>query len=471
MSARKLGRLVSLRALDLSDSVVTDESLQMLPRGLRLLHLRGLSRITNDGVDSIIDLCTALEVRSVLYIPTILPLGFCLIPCTAYTFQELDISRCVKISNSGLERMCNRLHLWVPRLHTLNVHGCPLIDEEVLHRIVARRPPRGSVVLGKDGTSIFRRREASGRPASGTGGPSDASGPEVDVSAMSSPFSGLGRPGRHPTSVPVASSPKLASEAQWFQLSPTKHAAAAISYDGTKALTKTKHAAIERGPAWEPTSLPLPRKDLYTVGEAGVALGRWGQGSDGVKGSHHRHWAADSDSWKKWFEWCKLGEPPTRSPLDKEALDDVEATTKAELPDDVMMTFLMGCQSPTPALHSCVDAHMPFAGFTWSAHEVEALMRSRYKQHPLGAAASLVLVLLLTVLTVLVLSRSLTNEAKELSIAVRVQRMFRSWSQWNATNKRMLADQARLGKGVVLMQAAFRGFKCRCVFCCLYCNR
>jgi hypothetical protein len=64
-SAKKIGRLVSLRALNLSGSLITDETLQALPRGLRHLHLRQLERITNDGIDSIIDLCTALEVRFV----------------------------------------------------------------------------------------------------------------------------------------------------------------------------------------------------------------------------------------------------------------------------------------------------------------------------------------------------------------------------------------------------------------------
>ena len=57
--------MVSLRALNLSGSLITDETLQALPRGLRHLHLRQLERITNDGIDSIIDLCTALEVRFV----------------------------------------------------------------------------------------------------------------------------------------------------------------------------------------------------------------------------------------------------------------------------------------------------------------------------------------------------------------------------------------------------------------------
>ena len=47
--------------------------------------------------------------------------------------------------------------------------------------------------------------------------------------------------------------------------------------------------------------------------------------------------------------------------------------------------------------------------------------------------------------------------------AIMVQRVFRKWSEWNKTNKIMMEQQIRLGKGVIKMQAAFRGFRMRSI--------
>jgi hypothetical protein len=58
-------------------------------------------------------------------------------------------------------------------------------------------------------------------------------------------------------------------------------------------------------------------------------------------------------------------------------------------------------------------------------------------------------------------ARAVSNHSKELRVTVAVQRLFRKWSEWNKTHKIMMAQQARLGKGCVLMQALFRGFRVR----------
>ena len=285
----------------------------------------------------------------------------------------------MNITNTGLDRMCNRLHLWVPRLHTLNVAGCPAITEDTLLAIVARRPPRGSVVLGRDGTPLYGPDYRSGRGGSSGGA---GSGPEVDM-ATPTGTGGAGTPtssttgsGRRLGSVPLASTPKLTSESQWFQLSTSKLAPPAVSYDGTRSLTKPRHAAIERPQGWEPVTAPKPRAGVLAVGGAGTTIGRWGHASDGIKGAHHKHWVKDSGL--TWFQWAELGEPPKGSPLSDDALDDVHATTKVELSDEAVMLCELGIEPPTPALQSCVDATTPFVGITWDSHEVEKLKCTRY---------------------------------------------------------------------------------------------
>lgn len=61
-SGRKLGRLPNLRYLNVSGTSMGDETMAQLPRGIRILHCKSNPLVSNNGVDYIIDLLTALEV-------------------------------------------------------------------------------------------------------------------------------------------------------------------------------------------------------------------------------------------------------------------------------------------------------------------------------------------------------------------------------------------------------------------------
>lgn len=77
-----------------------------------------------------------------------------------FSVQELDLSGCRSLTDKAFERLSNRLHLWAPRLHTVNVARCEGVSVIALEAALNRRPARGCVIITKDG-GLIRTAEAS----------------------------------------------------------------------------------------------------------------------------------------------------------------------------------------------------------------------------------------------------------------------------------------------------------------------
>jgi hypothetical protein len=53
------------------------------------------------------------------------------------------------------------------------------------------------------------------------------------------------------------------------------------------------------------------------------------------------------------------------------------------------------------------------------------------------------------------------NEVLETRVAIRMQRLFRSWSAWNVMTKKMRENEKRLGAAILGLQKLFRGYRWR----------
>ncbi len=304
--------------------------------------------------------------------------------------QELDLSRCSNLTDAGLERMCNRLHLWVPRLHTLNVAGCASVSDDVLKRIVLRRPVRGSVVVDREGGVTTHRQLLLDAPSTsyvvppsvvrggGGGGDSSRSGgsvPEVDdVGTGSRGRAGAGAG----AGVGVGASPPRRGAdpaAAPFVASPSKRGTPLVmTYDGTKVLAKSKHPAMVRAPPVEPVGEAAPKPGWRSIGPAAAPIARWGRGAEGTKGADHKHWVPDAAGGMKWLPWARLTQGPARG---RDGEDDAVLRPLEEMSDEAVMQAVLGSRQPGPALLSCVETAGTFVGITWDAKEIEALKRSR----------------------------------------------------------------------------------------------
>jgi len=113
-----------LRTLDLSGCLrVSDNSIALLPRTIRHLRLRGLSYITNDGIQRVLHGGRFLE--------------------------SIDLSNCERITQSALLPLLHKGgcgpsgRLLCPSLHTILLSGCLQVDPAALRAIAALRRKMG----------------------------------------------------------------------------------------------------------------------------------------------------------------------------------------------------------------------------------------------------------------------------------------------------------------------------------------
>lgn len=279
--------------------------------------------------------------------------------------QELDISGCRNVDALGLQRLSNRAHLWAPKLHTLNVAGCNKITMAQLEEMLSRRPPRGCILVGPDGP---RRPPDESYRRFLVESPSKRQGPEEDEPAVT-PLRAAVVPSPSST---AKGQPTPASPSQWFQLSPSKKAPPALSYDGTKTTNRSKYGAVVRAPRVPKVQEMKPRHGVINM--TTFQLQRWGNPADGARGDRHTDWAPPPPT--QWFSWASTGErPPTF------AEDDIEpllAPVLAEVTDADVMRMKMGMNPAFPALQSCVDTEPErFLGITWDAEETVKVKRLR----------------------------------------------------------------------------------------------
>jgi hypothetical protein len=282
----------------------------------------------------------------------------------AFAAQELDVSGCRNLTDKAFERLSVRAHLWLPRLHTLNVSRCERVRLESIEMMLSRRPPRGCVVIAPDG--LKRAPEHSYRgllnvvPIPET----KADGPELeDIGLTASPLRQSIVPSTPTRGLTVA------TNSQWFMLSPSKRTPAALSYDGTKTPARIKAASVVRTPKLAKITEMKPRSEMAEVKSA--VLPRWGLPAEGIRGDRTSHWHASTP--RDWFSWAAVSEPEP----DSDGMSAMLAPVVTELSDEEVMKARIGVPL-LPALYSCVDVDPThFVGVTWDAEEVAHLKQQR----------------------------------------------------------------------------------------------